>query len=289
MSYNFKLLLPACVMVLGCQYVYADSFNETTKDSVKNSDNSETLDEYQQESPHHLVTTLGLYTDYIFRGMSYGRRRGVAQAYIDYSHDSGIYLGTGITNLHKDSVYGNTVEVDVYGGISKSITEKLIGSIGLFQWIFPQNEKVADQTAFVTEVHMVLEYKPFTMKFAYSLTDWFGINTKSFGNTQFGNHVTGTGDTKGTNYIEINYNNPLPYYGLNLYLHAGYQTVKNYAIGNYTDIGIGINKDFNIDENRKISVGVNYITTDANTDWYSDASGYKMGNSKFLGFIRYTF
>lgn len=238
---------------------------------------------------YQIAKTLNLYTDYIFRGMSYARRRGAIQFYVDYTHNNGIYLGTGITNVHKDAIYGNTVEVDVYGGIVKPITEDLIGSIGLFQWIFPQNNKIADQTAFVTELHMVLDYKSFNMKYAYSFTDWFGINTKSFGNTMIGDKMTGSGDTKGTNYIELNYNKPLPFYGLNLNLHVGRTKVKNYSMADYVDYAIGVTKDFTIGADQQWSTGVSYVTTDANDDWYVDAEGYKMGHSKILAFLRHTF
>lgn len=277
MKYSFGFILPLCISCSGISSVHANENSELeSKDS-------------QQYSPHHVVKTLSFQTDYIFRGMSYARRRGAASFYVDYNHDNGLYLGTGIINLDKGSVYGNTMEIDVYGGIAGQITEDLRGSIGLFQWIFPQNKKVAGNSAFVTELHAVLEYKPFTLKYAYSFTDWFGINTKSYGNQQFGNRVTGEGDTKGTDYISLDYNKILPYYDLNFNFHIGRTKVKNYSIGDYTDMAIGLSKDFLINNKHQWSAGVSYITTDGNSDWYVDADGYKMGNSKIFAFLRHTF
>ncbi|HEY9268908.1 MAG TPA: TorF family putative porin, partial [Methylotenera sp.] len=67
-------------------------------------------------SPHTLSTNIGFFTDYTFRGISYTRERGAVQGGIDYSHSSGLYLGVWGTNVHNAALYGNTVEVDVYGG-----------------------------------------------------------------------------------------------------------------------------------------------------------------------------
>lgn len=71
-------------------------------------------------SPHHLNGNVGIYSDYLFRGISYGRGRGAFQAAVDYSHDSGWFLGLGYTNVNKDAIYGNTYEIDLYGGFKKT-------------------------------------------------------------------------------------------------------------------------------------------------------------------------
>lgn len=279
MKISFSFILTLGISGLGASLALANDYSESEKEESKES----------KESPHHLVKTFTLQTDYIFRGMSYAKRRGAASFYVDYNHDNGLYLGTGIINLDKGSVYGNTVEVDVYGGIAGQITKDLKGSIGLFQWIFPQNKKIAGNSAFVTELHAVLQYEPFTLKYAYSFTDWFGINTKSFGNQQFGNRTTGEGDTKGTWYISLDYDKPLPYYDLNFNFHIGRTTVKNYSIGDYTDTSIGLSKDFLINNKHQWGAGVSYITTNGNDNWYVDADGYKMGKSKIFAFLKYTF
>lgn len=240
-------------------------------------------------SPHHLTTNLGLYSDYLFRGISYARGRGALQLFIDYSHESGLFFGIGGTNVHKDAIYGNTLEVDVYGGYSHALTEDLIGTIGFMQYYYPDNEKIAGQSANVTEINLALDYRHFTLRYSHSLTDWFGVNTKSYGNTQVGHHTTGRGDSKGSNYVELNYNNTLPFYDLNLMLHVGHQTVENYAVADYTDIAIGLSKDFSIADSKGWNAGLSYIMTDANDDWYVTSSGYKTGDNKFFGYIKRTF
>lgn len=240
-------------------------------------------------SPHHISTNFGFYSDYIFRGISYARGRGAIQAFVDYSHDSGLFLGIGGTNVHRDALYGNTLEVDLYGGFSFPITDDLTITPGFLQFYYPDNEKIANQSPNVTEVNVAMNYKDFAIKYSYSLTDWFGVNTKSYGNTAIGHHTTGTGDSKGTNYIELNYNPALPFYGLSLLLHVGHQSVKNYAVADYTDIQVGVSKDFSIANSDGWNAGLSYIATDANDDWYVTSTGYKTGDSKFFAYIKRTF
>lgn len=240
-------------------------------------------------SPHHVTTNFGFYSDYLFRGISYARGRGAIQAFIDYSHESGLFLGLGATNVHKDAIYGNTLEVDIYGGYSHALTEELVGTVGFLQFYYPDNEKIAGQSANVTELNLALDYRHFTLKYSYSLTDWFGVNGKSYGNTLIGNHMTGDSDSKGSSYVELNYNNALPWYELNVSLHVGHQAVKNYSVADYTDVSVGVNRDFAIADSKGWNAGVSYVYTDANDDWYVTSSGYKTGDNKFFGYIKRTF
>ncbi len=240
-------------------------------------------------SPHSLSSNIGFFSDYVFRGISYTRQRGAVQGGFDYSHASGIYLGLWSSNVNKDSLYGNTVELDIYGGYVHKFTDDLSLNLGFLQFYYPDNDKIADQSANTTELNAALTWKFVTLKYNYALTDFFGINTRSFGNTAIGNHTTGTGDSKGSGYTELNVAYPLPYAGLNLVLHAGHQTVENYSVANYTDFLVGVNKDFSIAQSTGWNAGVSYITTDANDNWYVTTGGFKTGNDKVVVYIKRTF
>ncbi len=240
-------------------------------------------------SPHTLTSNIGFFSDYVFRGISYARERGAVQGGFDYAHTSGIYLGVWATNVHKDALYGNTVELDLYGGYVHKFTDDLNLNVGFLQFFYPDNDKIAGQSANTTELNAALTYKYLTLKHSYAITDFFGVNTRSFGNLAIGNQTTGTGDSKGSGYTELNFNYPLPYQGLNLALHVGHQSVKNYAVANYTDFLIGVNKDFSIANSTGWNAGVNYITTDANDNWYVTANGFKTGDDKTVVYIKRTF
>jgi uncharacterized protein (TIGR02001 family) len=242
-------------------------------------------------SPHSFSSNIGFYSDYVFRGISYARERGAIQGGFDYAHASGIYPGLWASNVHKDALYGNTVELDIYGGYVHKFTEDLNLNVGFLQFYYLDNEKIANQSANTTELNAALTYKYLTLKHSYALTDFFGVNTRSFGNTAIGNHVTGTGDSRGSGYTELNFNYKLPFQDINLALHVGHQTVRNYSVANYTDFLVGVNKDFSIAQSTGWNAGVNYTTTDANDNWYvvGPNLNYKTGDDKVIAFIKRTF
>jgi uncharacterized protein (TIGR02001 family) len=236
-------------------------------------------------SPHTLSTNIGFFTDYTFRGISYTRERGAVQGGIDYSHSSGIYLGVWGTNVHNAALYGNTVEVDVYGGYIRPLTDNLSMNVGFLQFFYPDSNHPGAGTASkggspnTTELNAALTYKYFTLKHSYAITNFFGINDR------FG----GDGDTRGSGYTELNFNYKLPVADLNLALHVGRQTVRNYSQANYTDWLVGVNKDFSIAGSTGWNAGLNYTTTDADDNWYVDSKGWETGNDRLIGYIKRTF
>jgi len=236
-------------------------------------------------SPHTLSTNIGFFTDYTFRGISYTRERGAVQGGIDYSHSSGFYLGVWGTNVNNEALYGNTVEVDVYGGYLRSLTDDLSVNVGFLQFFYPDSNHPGAGTAYkggspnTTELNAALTYKYITLKHSYAITNFFGIDNK----------YGGDGDTRGSGYTELNFNYKLPVADLNLALHVGRQTVHNYSQANYTDWLVGVNKDFSIAGTTGWNAGLNYTTTNASDSWYFDAKGWETGNDRLIGYIKRTF
>ncbi|SDK79080.1 conserved hypothetical protein [Methylophilus rhizosphaerae] len=237
-------------------------------------------------SPHHLSGNAGLYSDYLFRGISYGRGHVTAQAAIDYSHDNGFFLGLGYTNVNKDAIYGNTYEIDLYGGWKKAFANELTLTTGLITYYYPQNNHYVHQHPHVTELNAAVDYKQFNLKYSHSLTDWFGVNTVSMGHGMIGHHEMGTGDSKGSHYIEASYTTQWPDTGINWVFHVGHQSVHNYHIADYTDYSVGINKDFAIGSLKGWNAGLSYFVLDADDDWYVAGDGYKTARNKLFGYLR---
>ena len=77
--------------------------------------------------------------------------------------------------------------------------------------------------------------------------------------------------------------------GLNLALHVGHQTVKNYSDLNYTDYLIGVNKDFAIAGSEGWNAGINYTDTDADDDLWVVDGNYETGDSKVTVYLKRTF
>lgn len=216
-------------------------------------------------SPHTLTSNIGFYSDYLFRGVSYGKKQGAVQGGFDYSHSSGIYLGVWATNVHKDSLLvQNTVELDLYGGYIHQFTPDLSVNVGLLQFYYPDNKTLSGQSLNTTELNAAVTYKFVTLKHSYSLTDYFGANTTSYGS------YGGSGNSKGTGYTEINASYAIPQLsGLNVTGHVGHLKLENYSMFDYTDINIGVNKDFEIANSKGWNASLLYSTIDADASLYN--------------------
>jgi uncharacterized protein (TIGR02001 family) len=59
---------------------------------------------------------IGVVSNYLFRGVSQTGNDAAVQGGVDWSHDSGVYLGTWMSNV--DFGGGEKAEVDWYGGIA---------------------------------------------------------------------------------------------------------------------------------------------------------------------------
>lgn len=243
----------------------------------------------EQSAPvaaHHVSGNIGLYSDYLFRGISYGRGEGAVQGSVDYSHDSGFFIGLGATEVHKNAIYGNTYEIDLYGGYRKALANQLTLTAGMIEYYYPQNNRYLGQSANVVEFNIALDYRQFNLKYSQSLTDWFGVNTPSYGHAQIGRHTMGTGSSRGSHYLELNYTLPLAESGFQCLLHMGHQVVRNYRVGDYTDYSVGISRDFSIGSLKGLNAGVSYVALDANDHWYVASDGYLTAENKFFAYLR---
>jgi len=232
-------------------------------------------------SPHTLTANVGLFSQYVFRGITYTNERPALQGGFDYAHASGAFLGIWGTNVDDAGLYGNTLEIDLYGGFANTIGDTGIGyNVGFLQFYYPDNDKIAGQSPNTTELNAAISYKWLTLKYSRAVTDFFGLNSVSLGD--------GKGDTKGSDYWELNFNYVLPK-DINLALHVGHQTVEDRSDFDYTDFLIGVNKNFSVGSSTGWNVGVNYTTTDADDDIWVDAKGHETGDDHVILFLKRTF
>lgn len=254
----------------------APAFSEETPVSTPAAD----VAPAESASPHTFSANVGLFGQYVFRGITYTNERPALQGGFDYAHDSGFYAGVWATNVDRDGLYGNTLEIDLYGGYATQLTDDIGINVGILQFYYPDNEKIAGQSANTTELNAAVTWKWFTLKYNRAMTDFFGINSVSMGD--------GKGDSKGSDYWELNFNYVLPY-DLNLALHAGHQTVEGRSYADYTDFLIGVNKDFSVGSSTGWNAGVNYTTTDASKRFWVDASGHENGDDHVIVYLKRTF
>ena len=93
------------------------------------------------ESPHTLTANVGLYSQYVFRGLAQGNEKPAIQGGADYSHASGFYAGTWLSNVSwfSDTNAGNSnsLEWDLYGGFRKSWDNGFSGDVGYLRYEYP--------------------------------------------------------------------------------------------------------------------------------------------------------
>ncbi len=225
-----------------------------------------------EASPYSLTTNVGLFSEYVFRGISYTQEKPAVQGGADFAHTSGLYLGIWGTNISSKAIQNAVGEIDVYGGYATSVGDFGL-DVGLLQFIFPGGRYEGSREDYNTlEAYAAVSWKVFKLKYSHSVTDYFGFNDKSFG-------TAGNGDSKGSHYIEANAAVPFGD-GWAVDLHVGRQTVRHYEDFNFTDYRIGIAKDLG----QGWRASLVYIDTNADSTLYT-IDGVDTGDSKFLASI----
>lgn len=232
-------------------------------------------------SPNPLTANVGLFSQYIFRGITYTREKPAIQGGFDYVDPSGWYVGFWGSNVSNVAINNASAETDPYGGYTGSIGD-FTYDIGLLQFYYAGGKyNVSGESYNTLELYAGLTYKFVNIKYSHELTDYFGFNDRSVAQ-DFG--LTPNGDSKGSHYLEANLNFDLGQ-GFSLGLHAGRQTVKHYEQFNFTDYKIGISKDLG----SGYLASMAYIDTNANKTLYTDVHGLDTGRAKWLVSIKRTF
>jgi len=200
-------------------------------------------------SPHTFTGNVGLYSQYIFRGLTQTNRDPALQGGFDYSHSSGLYAGTWASNiswLRDGGSYnaGGSLEWDFYGGFKGNFgkTDFTYDAGALYYW-YPGDVVPGFVKADTFELYGALGWKWISVKYSHS------INNKTFG----------VPDSRGTYYLDITANVPIGDTGLTAIAHWGKQKFdgqtpglasSNDTIYSYDDWKIGISyalpKDFTI-------------------------------------------
>ena len=103
------------------------------------------------ESP--LTANVGVTSNYIWRGVTQSNDRSAVSGGIDYSHDSGFYLGTWASNLD-----GGQYEQDIYAGYGFKAGPVDL-DVGYISYMYPIDKAV--QSDF-DEVYVNASYEMFT-------------------------------------------------------------------------------------------------------------------------------
>lgn len=231
----------------------------------------------EAKSPHTLTANGGLFSQYVFRGLTQTNEKPAFQGGVDYSHANGFYLGNWNSNVSWISDAAQTfgagpvsasLESDFYGGYKGSFTEDIPYDVGFLRyqyWGTYENGFVKPDT---NEFYASVGYKWATLKYSYSVGDTFGI-----------------ADSKGSDYIELNVSAPLSA-KWTVAAHVGKQRYKgpNRADLDYNDYKLGATYDLG----EGYSLGLAGTNTNAKDSVYT-LLGKNIGKSHFVVNVAKTF
>ncbi|QDC79461.1 TorF family putative porin [Candidatus Methylopumilus universalis] len=253
---------------------------------------------------------VGLYSQYIFRGLTQTDRGPAVQGGVDLTHSSGFYLGAWASNISwlRDSNRANggdaayskdgRVELDIYGGYRYTFANGLGIDLGALQYIYPGSKKAGRQdgwaSAYTTELYGALSYGWVQAKISSVVSDsaW-----------TVGKYIPNDGTSKnaqGTYYAELNATIPVSdLIGAKDGLASGITGIAHIArqefnagsfndAYSYTDYKLGLQKSFS--EGALNGVNLGGYWTYANTkDSVWTLNNRNIGDSTGTVFVQKTF
>ena len=252
-------------------------------------------------SPHTLTGNVGLFSQYIFRGLTQTNKDPAIQGGFDYSHSSGFYAGTWASNISwlRDPVApgnaysaGGSLEWDFYGGYKWSLPNDLTLDLGTLYYWYPGDANVAanplNPKADTWEIYGGLSWKWLSAKLSYS------VDNKTFAVL----------DSSGTYYFDLTAAYPVPDTKLTLIAHWGTQKFKgqdprligvanNDTACSYDDWKLGLSyalpKDFTIGFFYTNTSGANSLCYGSTTDVPAGVYPRNIAKSTGTVYIQKTF
>lgn len=163
-------------------------------------------------------STIALSSDYDFRGMTQSALDPALSASLDWTSDSGLYLGAWASNV--DFGTESDLEVDALVGLRGQLGDDTGFDVGAVYYSYWPD----DDDYNYAELYAGLSYKAFAVR-AWHAPDYFNSGEKAF-------------------YFEANATIPLPA-DFGLTLHAGYNDGDYWKVfyeGSYVDYSIGVTK-----------------------------------------------
>jgi uncharacterized protein (TIGR02001 family) len=230
------------------------------------------------DSPHTVAGNVGIYSQYIFRGLAQTNKDPALQGGFDYSHSSGFYAGTWMSNvswLTDATAYSSSsLEMDFYGGFKGTFGKSDFGyDVGLLQYYYPGTIPAGNIKADTLELYGALTWKWLSAKYSHS------INNKTFG----------VANSDGTYYFDLSANFPVTD-KLTLSAHYGIQKFKgtsnacgantsNNTCASYDDWKIGASYALP----QSFTIGAFFTGTDMNAAQKAFYTNPAAAGSRFLG------
>lgn len=228
-----------------------------------------------------LTGNAGLFSQYIFRGLTQTGGKPAFQGGADYAHSSGAYLGTWMSNVSVLNDSGgyteSSLEWDFYGGYKGAFAKDFAYDVGLLQYWYPGKRPGGAVNANTLEAYGGLTWKWISAKLSISLGD------KTFGVT----------DSRGTWYLDLTATYPLTD-ALNLILHYGIQKFRgtsaagsNDSFASYNDWKVGAS--YGLPQAWTVGAYFTGTSMTATQEAFYTVAGRKLGNNTATAYIQKTF
>ncbi len=221
---------------------------------------------------------VGIYSQYVFRGVSQTNEKPALQGGFDLGHKSGFYVGTWGSNISwlSDATPGvsASLEWDMYGGYKGSLYGDLGYDIGLLYYYYPGTYPGGYTKPDTLEGYAGLTWKFLSLKYSYVLGD------KTFGFP----------DSRGSDYIDLTANYDViekvsDVIGkVTLTGHVGHQRFRHFGDFNYTDWKVGASTEI-----YGLTTGLYVTGTDAHDELYTNPFGKKIADTQVVVYVQKTF
>ena len=230
-------------------------------------------------TPENTVTAnVGLFSEYIFRGISQTAGKPAVQGGFDYAHSSGFYLGTWGSNISWLEDFGlytrSSLEWDFYGGYKNAFPgqEDWTYDIGTLYYYYPGSRNPGVTNANTWEIYGAVAWKWISFKVSYNLIDYFAIP-----------------DSDGSWYFDLSATYPIGDTGWALLGHVGRARVNHNSVASYTDGKAGVSYTVPDTFLKGVEVGAYYSWNNANDAFYTDLTGYNTGKNRGVVYVKKTF
>lgn len=220
-----------------------------------------------------LVPKISLYSEYEYRGISQTAEKPAVQFNLDYSHSSGFYLGTFISNIKwlKDAAKvggfstNANIEWDLFGGYKFEVAKDVTLDVGYLRYEYPSSSAFNPKPN-TDEIYIGIATGPFSAKYSHSTSTLFGFT-----------------DSKGSGFTELNWSQEvMPKLTANAQIAR--QTVKNNGDFSYNVFKIGATYDLGSGWN----AGAYYKDTNAKKEAYT-VLGKDLGKGRLVAFVAKSF
>ena len=224
---------------------------------------------------HSFTGKAALYSEYEYRGISQTSEKPAVQLNLDYAHNSGLYIGTFLSNIKwlKDTAEVNgfssnaNIEWDIYGGYKWEVVKDWTLDLGYLRYEYPSSGEFNPKPN-TDEVYAGISYGPATLKYSYSINDTFGVP-----------------NSKGSDYTELAVNWPIPSYDkVTINALVGHQNYRHNTFLSYTVWKLGATYDFG----SGFTAGAYYKGTDAESAAYT-VKGRDWSKDRAVAFVAWTF